>query len=117
MALGRERERGEGGGGGGARRRLFRIVHARGEIPNEMGPTHCRVTLTWTSQPTRSAPRHGVVIFSGNDPANMSNSARGSSVGRAPTQMGWGEPDRRACLNKGKHGQEEATKVVTYGSC
>ena len=24
------------------RRNLFRIVHARGAIPNEMGPTHCR---------------------------------------------------------------------------
>ena len=25
-------------------RSLFRIVHARGAIPNEMGPTHCRAT-------------------------------------------------------------------------
>ena len=35
-------------GGGGGRGRggmsLFRIVHARGAIPNEMGPTHCRAT-------------------------------------------------------------------------
>ena len=36
------------------RRSLFRIVYARGAIPNEMGPTHCRATPALTNQPTRS---------------------------------------------------------------
>ena len=31
-------------GGGGRRRSLLRIIHARGAIPNEMGPTRCRAT-------------------------------------------------------------------------
>ena len=29
------------------------IVHARGAIPNEVGPTRCRATPASTSQPTR----------------------------------------------------------------
>ena len=39
------------------RRSLLRIVHARGAIPNEMGPTRCRATQALTNQPTRPAPR------------------------------------------------------------
>ena len=38
-------------------RSLLKIVHARGAIPNEMGPTRCGATLALTNQPTRSAPR------------------------------------------------------------
>ena len=37
--VGFNREKEEDGG-----RSLFRIVHARGAIPNEMGSTHCRAT-------------------------------------------------------------------------
>ena len=39
------------------RRRLLRIVHARGAIPDEMGPTRCRATPALTNQSTRPAPR------------------------------------------------------------
>ena len=35
------------------RRSLLRIVHERGAIPNEMGPTRCRATPALTNQPTR----------------------------------------------------------------
>ena len=35
------------------RRSLFRIVHARGLIPNEVGPARCRATPDLASQPTR----------------------------------------------------------------
>ena len=39
------------------RRSLFRIVHARGAIPNEVGQTRCRATPALTSQQTIPAPR------------------------------------------------------------
>ena len=32
-------------------------MHAQTAIPNEMGPTHCRATWAFTSQPTRARPR------------------------------------------------------------
>ena len=48
----------EGAAGRRRRRRsLFRIVHARGTIPDEVGPARCRATPALTSQPTRPAPR------------------------------------------------------------
>jgi hypothetical protein len=59
-----ERDRGRERGRVWERRRRssFRIVHARGAIPNEVGPTHCRATPALTNQPTRSArpPERGV---------------------------------------------------------
>ena len=36
---------------------MFRIVHVRGAIPNEMATTRCRATPSLTIQPTRFAPR------------------------------------------------------------
>ena len=39
------------------RRSLIRIVHARGAIPHEMGPTRCRAMPALTNQLTRPAPR------------------------------------------------------------
>ena len=39
------------------RRSLFRIVHARGAIPNEVGPARCRATPALSSRPTRPTPR------------------------------------------------------------
>ena len=29
---------------------LFRIVHARGDIPNEVGPARCRATPAWRTR-------------------------------------------------------------------
>jgi hypothetical protein len=50
------------------RRSLFRIVHARGAIRNEVGPARCRATPTSTNRPMRSAPRpHGACRRVGSD--------------------------------------------------
>ena len=40
------------------RRTLFRIVHARGSIPNEVGPARCGATPAFISQTTRPATRN-----------------------------------------------------------
>jgi hypothetical protein len=39
------------------RRSLFRIVHAWGAIPNEMGLAHCCATPALTNQPRRRRRR------------------------------------------------------------
>ena len=47
---------------------LFRIVHARGAIPNDVGPARCRATPALTSQPTRPAPLREHVVKSDESP-------------------------------------------------
>ena len=43
------------------RKSLLRIVHARGAIPNEMGPAPCRTTPAFTNQPTRPNQEEEVI--------------------------------------------------------
>ena len=83
------------------RRILFRIVHAQGAIPDEVGPTRCRAKPASISQPTKRRRREEEET----QESNLVNLERE------------GSPIAVACAGAGQPSGEEDLPLPTHENC